>query len=774
VIAVMMIALAVAMLPFWRLSGQFFEQQARQPSRLYGSSTLLVDGGLVDLDAVVAELALAGYHPRDRGELPPGRFRRAAGRFEVHLRPHWSPLGLQPRGRVVAELAGQRVTALTLEGRPAETVMLPAPLLATYYDDDREERRPVRLDELPEEVIHAVLAAEDDGFFHHSGLSLAGITRALWVNLRGGEVRQGGSTLTQQLVKNLYLTHERTVSRKLREAILAILVELRYSKRQILEAYLNEIYLGAAEGVNLIGLGSASQAFFGKSPAELTVVEAATVAGMIRAPALYSPVDHPEAARERRDWVLDRMARQGWLSAERVEEARRRPISVTRGMPAEDSAPYFAQRVAEEAVARFAIDPRREKGYRLYSTLRLLDQRAAGAAVAWGLEALEKGWQKGTQVQGPLQAALVSIDPVSGGILAYVGGRDYRQSQFDRAGVARRQAGSAFKPVVYAAAFEQGTTEPAGFVEDGPLTVRLAGRTWSPQNSDGEYQGWVTARTALERSLNTATARLALETGLGIVVDTAHRMGVGGPLEEVPALALGAFEVSPLELATVYGTLANAGVRPAVHGLAAVLDADGRPVAGKPPRSPERVLSPQVAYMVTAILEGVLDRGTGVGARRQGLPDILAGKTGTSNGRRDSWFAGYAPSRSTVVWVGYDDNSPTRLSGARAGVPIWARFMGAVRPPGGYPAFRQPPGLTTAVIDPESGALATDLCPQVITEVFWEGRTPGAICPLHRDPYQEAYWSEPYGGERYNDPPRRHRFRRWLRRVFGDERYDGP
>lgn len=748
--------------PFWRLSSQFADRAARQPSRLYGAATTVEVGTLHEPEALVRTLRWEGYREAEGNGLPPGRYRATDRGLEVHLRRFPGPRGVTGGGRVEIDFRGSRVRELRVEGRSVDRVRLPPPLLASYYGESLEERRPVAVDSLPEELVEAVLAAEDDAFFHHAGLSVTGIARAAWINLRGGEIRQGGSTLTQQLVKNLYLTHERTLGRKVQEAILAILVDLRYDKGRILEAYLDEIYLGSSNGVNLIGVGAASRAFFSKEPAELNLSEAATLAGMIRAPALYSPVRYPDAARERRDWVLGRMVELGWLDSERAEAAKARSVRVDPHPVVRRRAPYFSRVAAEEAARRFGLDDLEGRGYTLLSTLRVDDQEAAREAVGWGVEALESGWQKGARVKGPLQAALVSLDPDTGGIRAYVGGRDYALSQYDRAGQARRQAGSAFKPVVYATAFELGVAAPSSFIEDAPLTVRLAGRRWSPQNSNGEYAGWISARTALERSLNTATARLALDTGLEPIVENARRMGVAARLDEVPSLALGAFEVSPLEMATVYATLARGGIRPPVHGLDGVLDPLGQPVEGRPLAEPERALSAEVAYMVTSVLQGVLDRGTGAGVRSQGLRDPLAGKTGTSNERRDSWFAGYSPEKASVVWVGYDDNSPTRMSGARAALPIWARFTAATRPPGGYADFDRPPGVVTAGVDPVTGELATDGCPEVIREVFLRGHAPRSVCRLH-DRGRRGDWRT-----RDDDRRRRGSVRRWLDRVFGD------
>jgi penicillin-binding protein 1B len=705
-----------------------------------------------------------GYEEAAPPTARPGEMAWRNGELDVFLRRRPTPTGWEPAGRLVARVRSSRVVGLSWRGEDRQAVDLEPPLIATFVGEDRDERRPVRLDRLPEHLVHAVLAAEDSGFFHHAGLSPSGIARAAWVNLRGGEVLQGGSTLTQQLVKNLFLSQERTFTRKAREAVLAWLVDLRYDKSQILGAYLNEIYWGSSGSASLIGVGAASWAYFGKVPDDLGLCESAVLAGMIRSPGNYSPIQHPEKARERRDWVLGRMNELGWLADADLETALACPLRTSPGTVVIKRAPWFADAALGEARGRFPIGDPQRSGQTILSTLDWPGQRKAEKAVAWGLEALENGWEKGRSHSGPLQAALVSLDPRTGGVLAYVGGRDYSQSQFDRVAMARRQAGSAFKPVIYTSAFESGAAWPSGFVEDAPLTVVLAGQRWSPQNSDGNYAGWVTVRSAVERSLNLPTVRVALAAGLDQIVDTARAMGISHRLQAVPALALGAFEVTPLELVTAYSTLAAGGLRPPVHAVEAVLDHDGEPLAGRPLPRPVRAVSEESAYLMTAVLQGVLERGTGQSARIQGLTDPLAGKTGTTNDRRDSWFGGYSPDRSTMVWVGYDDNSETRLSGSRAGLPIWARFTWSVRPVGGYPVFRQPPGIATAVIDPESGELATEDCPTVLTEVFRAGQVPQTMCRLH------GFWGEwqpRHPGQVEWQREERHSRWRWLRRVFG-------
>ena len=643
-----------------------------------------------------------------------------------------------------------------LYGVPASPNAEP-PLIASYYGPDLRERRPVALDDLPEEVILAVLAAEDAYFLEHSGFSFLGTLRAAWVNLQAREVRQGGSTLTQQLVKNLYLTQRRTLIRKLQEMVLAIFLELRYSKHAILESYLNEIYWGRSGSVDLMGIGAAAWAYFGKHPKQLDLGESALLAGIIPAPAVLSPLVDPAAARERRDFVLGRLAQLGWLAEARLERAARRDVEAVRGPLVARRAPYFAAAVEAEARRRFGIEELEDAGYVLHSTLSLEDQEKAEEAVRWGLESIEERWEKGREKRAPLEAALISVDPRTGGILAYVGGRNFARSQFDRVAQARRQAGSAFKPIVYATAYADGQATPATLLEDTPLRVVLAGKEWSPRNSDGKYRGWISSRSALEQSLNVPTARLALQVGLEGIIDTARRLGIGDRLEPYPAMALGAGEVSPAEMASVYATLAAGGRRPTLHTLRTVHDRFGAEVAGRPVAAPERVLDEGVAWMVTQVLQGVLDRGTARNARQQGIEGPLAGKTGTTNDRRDSWFAGYSPERMSLIWVGYDDNSTTRLSGARAALPIWSRFTAGVRPTGGYSNFPRPAGAVMARIDPTTGGLATDRCPSWTEEAFLADHTP-ALCVKHSG-WRARPLDQPEGVE---VGKKKHPFKRWL------------
>jgi penicillin-binding protein 1B len=724
----------VAVTDAWRVSGRFPAALSRQPSRLYGRVLELTPGASCRLADLAARLARQGYEREagdeasatvpgvaaDEGALRPGTYRLRGETLSVGLRRFPTPAGWDGGRPLVVEVRDGRISRLQLAGRPVAQAAIEPPLLASFYGPAVEERWPVSLDELPSRVVQTVLAAEDDGFFHHSGLSARGIARAAWVDLRGRELRQGGSTITQQLVRTLFLSRRRSLLRKTREALLAEIAELRHDKRSILEAYLNSISWGRSGPANLVGLGAAARTWFGKPPQELDLAQAASLAAMIRAPTEYSPVSHPAGLIQRRNRVLARLADLGWVDRGEVSRAQAEPLgAVPRPLEPRPCAPWFADFAAQEARRRFGVEDLAGGGYLLFASLDASEQQRAEAAVNAELARLA---ERAADAGGPapasadrrqrrerrLEAALVSVDPRDGSILAYVGGRDRRRSQFDRLAQARRPLGSAFKPVVYAAAFDSGVATPATLLDDSPVLVRTGAELWQPQNYDRAFRGWVTAGGALEQSLNVPTVRLALAVGLRRIANLAEAMGLGGPPAAVPALALGTVEASPLAVARMYSTLATLGLRPTLHGLDTVRDRNGIVLAGGELPPPQRVLPAPAAYLVTSLLQGAVDHGTASAVRRQGLSDPLAGKTGTTSDRRDSWFAGYSPDRVTVVWVGYDDDAETRFSGATAAVPLWSRFMLAVRPAAGYPAFAPPPGLIDVeAAEPQTAAMTT-------------------------------------------------------------------
>ncbi len=750
--------------PYWEMSGHFVTLPTVQPSRLYARPYRLYLGARLKPEALADRLSALHYAPAVDGELEPGRFRSSAQQVAV-FRRHF-PGATADRGGdlLVVEFDGDKVIGLTRAEHPAREAWLDPPLLASYYGDALLERRPLGLGEIAPGTVRAVLAAEDASFFEHPGISFTGILRAVWVNLRGKGVMQGGSTLTQQLVKNIYLTSERTMSRKLREALLSVMLEWRYSKEQILEAYLNQIFWGRSGSVNLIGVGAASAAYCGKEPRELSLAESALLAAMIRAPGAYHPVDDAAAARTRRDFILDRLVALKWTDRATAEAAKKEPLPTPLAALSRRTAPYFADAVVAEAKRRFGVGELADGGFILLSTLDIDDQHAAEVAVLAGLEELAGKSEKVRKKETPLQAALVSLEPGTGAVRAWVGGRDFRASQFDRAGSARRQAGSAFKPLVYATAFENGTATPATLLEDAPLTLESGGKSWTPMNDDDEFHGWVTARTAVEQSYNLPTIRLALATGLPRIVASAKALGLTANLKAVPSIAIGSFEVAPVELAVAYSAFANGGVRPVARMLEAVQTSDGSPLASTDAMAGKAVYSPQTAFLVTTLLQGVVDYGTARPMRGLGLKDPVAGKTGTSNNRRDNWFVGFTPERATAVWVGFDDDSPTPFSGSKAALPMWTKFMLAVRPAGGYSRFAAPDGIRVVLIDPVSGELATERCPEVLSEAFPAGRPPQIVCHLHGG--SRSLPIDPQMRSEMEDQRKEKGVASWLKRVF--------
>jgi penicillin-binding protein 1B len=707
-----------------------------------------VDVGAVDLAGTLGRL---GYVQTRGAPSEPGQFRRDARAWDIVLRR-----GQQPIDRVRLELRGTRIARVVRNGRPVADAVLEGEVLTSASDRPGEEYRPVRLADVPITLIQAVLAAEDHRFFDHAGLDLRGVARAAWANTRAGRVRQGGSTITQQLVKNRLLSPRRTFGRKLHEAWLATLVEWRYPKEVILESYLNDIYMGQRGGLAVRGMGAAARAYFGKEVHQLTLGEAALLAGMPRAPNIYSPAVNPERARERRDWVLGRMRELGWI-ADADQGAATAERVLARGTAGDGQpAAYFTDHVRQELEA--VLDPDRiadARGATIETTLDPALQRFATRAVTRGLERLDTRKRLARSAAGErLQAALVAIDPADGRVKAMVGGRDYGQSQFNRATLARRQPGSAFKPFVYAAALTARRGAPpvtaASLVDDAPISLVVNGERWTPRNSRDYYEGRVTVRRALEASLNAATVQVGQLAGLDTVVRTARALGIESRLSPVPAMTLGSFEVTPLELARAYAPFANGGGRPRGPAtLRAVRMADGE-VLTFGADGPERVLSPAEAYLMTSLMAGVVRAGTAIDARSLGPTAPIAGKTGTTNDGRDAWFVGYTPTLVAVVWVGFDSAEPHGLSGAEAALPIWIDFMRQALAAYPAPAFDVPAGISIADIDATNGKLATRFCPIVVRETFLEGTEPPP-CDEHGgvDDRVRDWWL---------------RFRDWLRR----------
>ena len=681
------------------------------PSRIYSDEFLLYAGLDVDAAGVARRLQRLAYRSAEGSPAYGGEYRRAPGVLEVALRP--GAQGQAATRRVRFDLDGARIEAITDldSGETLAAVALEPEELTGIFAGTWEDRRVVKVIEVAPVLVRAILATEDSRFFAHHGVDVIGIGRAVVANVRSGKVRQGGSTLTQQLMKNFFLTTERTFSRKLVELAMALVAERRYSKMQILENYLNEIYLGQRGARGVFGVAEASDFYFGKHPRDLTVPEAALLAGLVRAPNAYSPFTAPERTLERRNTVLKLLLAAGDIDEAAYAAAIATPLGVVPAPPDGTIAPFFVDHVKSELAKRFPADVLTTEGLNIYTTLDPLLQEQAQRALQGRLERLEKERPRlaAAAEQDRLEGALVALSPSTGEIKAMVGGRNYQASQFNRATQARRQTGSTFKPIVYLAAMLDADPArhltPASRLSDEPFTWPLEdGREWTPANYGDHYYGEVSARFALERSLNAATARVASSVGLPAVVALAQSMGVSGPLPEVPALVLGALEATPLEMASVYAVLANGGTRAEPVAIKRVTSRDGEVILGEAPAL-RAVVPPDTAYVLTHMLEGVLDAGTASAAREAGFRHPAAGKTGTTNDYRDAWFIGFTPDLLAAVWVGFDRRAPLGMSGATAALPLWTDFMKEAVAPLPPRPFLPPPGVTLVRLDRESGAL---------------------------------------------------------------------
>ncbi|MCC6642841.1 MAG: PBP1A family penicillin-binding protein [Deltaproteobacteria bacterium] len=717
---------------------RFDGQRFRVPSRVLSAPTLLYPGLDWAQSDVRGTLARLGYQQAPPGTpLAPGHFVWGPERAALSLRAFEHPSRGEDAQLVELDLEGHEITALRdlPEGRERSAVQLEPETVGAYYGPDREQRDLVRLGEVPRSLLDAIIAVEDQRFDTHHGIDPFRIAGALWVNLRSGSITQGGSTLTQQLVKNFFLSPERTVSRKLQEAAMALIVELRYGKDEILECYLNEIYMGQRGSTEVHGVGEASRLYFGKPVRELTLAESATLAAVIPGPNRLSPFDQTERARARRNLVLDLMLEQGRIDAASHDAAVAEPLRPAPLVVEPAEARFFLDALRRQLPDVYDFDVLSSEGLEIYSTLDPRLQRIAARAVREGLAALEQRFPR-LVPKDPgkaLQACLVAVQPQTGQILALVGSRGYGESQFDRCTQAHRQAGSTFKPFVYIAALEPQGGSPtitlASQVDDEPLTIASPGAPiWRPANYDHEFHGRVPVREALERSMNVATARLAQRVGIDRVADVARRLGIESPLPRVPSLALGVADVTPLELARAYATLASGGIRPGLRTYEDIVDPSGQAIPGRSTRS-ERALDPGTAYLATSLLEGVVDRGTAAGIRNAGISGPIAGKTGTTDDEKDSWFVGFTPEMVAVVWVGFDAPRKTGLTGAAGALPIWIRFLKEATGGEVHGQFAAPPEVVQVDVDPRSGALATDGCPERRSEVFLLGTEPTDVCP---------------------------------------------
>lgn len=683
---------------------------------IYAAPRTLRAGQKLSRDGLAAALRRAGYVESDESsDVWNGSFsvRDAA----VEIRPNNT--GGYPEIVRVAFYPEGRIQELTGDGLGLDSFTLAPESLTNDAAMKNGARSQVAFKDIPPVLVSAITSIEDRRFFDHHGLDIFGVARALLRNAGDERLGQGGSTITQQLIKNTYLTPERTLRRKYAEAMLSFTLERRVSKEDIFALYCNEIYLGQRGVVAVRGVDQAARVFFGKNLKDLSLPEAATIAGMIQSPSRYSPVRHNDSARARRNTVLGTMVRDGLIPLDQAASAAKEPVLIADFDPALESvAPYFIDYVNRGSEARAsARAPEKDIDAPLITTLDLDLQKLAAQALQRQLEHLDTIYKPRGLTP---QAALVAIDPRTGDVLAMVGGRDYGQSQLNRVTDARRQPGSVFKPFVYAAALESGMS-PLRMFKDAPQKFTYDRKSkYRPMNYGGGFSmREVTMRTGLIKSLNVVTVDIAMQTGLARVANTALKFGLPRPVP-YPALALGTTEVTPLQIAAAYAAFANGGksIQPHV-------------IADREQPSENQIIQPASAYIITDMLEGVIDHGTARAARGLIPKTAVAGKTGTS---RDGWFVGYTPNLVCAVWIGFDDNKQLGLTGAEAALPVWTEFMkGAVdlQPELGGKAFELPPGITIVEIDPDTEELATGKCPQHETVAIAAAQAPTSECFRH-------------------------------------------
>lgn len=595
--------------------------------------------------------------------------------------------------------------------------------IVSLYGSEWRVAEPVTLADLPDFVPNAFLAAEDSRFRSHPGIDPIGIGRAAVTNVVAGGVAEGGSTITQQLAKMRFLSAKRTLSRKFLEAGLALLIELRLSKDEILEAYLNEVYLGHRDGREVRGLGEAARVYFGKSPAKLTVAEAALIAGMIRAPNRDNPDERSRIAKQRRDAVLGVMLDKKWIDKIQHEKAVAADAEFSPGSRRLRPHPYLLAALRQEFIDRVGERQLAAGGLRIHTAVDREMQTVAEQSVRSGTARLRRA-HGFLRRKKPLQAALLSIDPATGGIRALVGGSDFSRSQFDRTRRMRRQPGSAAKPFTYAAAIESRRITPASVVQDQPFQIQLArNRTWDPKNYDGQFRGPVTVREAFEKSLNVPAVRVASDVGVDRVQAVWHEAGITGDLSNTPAIALGVDDVTMRDLIAAYSIFPNLGVRTEPHLIESV-EKDGDEMYRYEIQRADAI-DPAVAYVVHALMRGVVIRGTAAGLNQYGLT-YVAGKTGTTSNYRDAWFVGYVPDLLTAVWVGFDDGTPLRMSSGEAAVPIFGSFLSRV--PHNSDEIAAPQGVSVVEVEAATGLVWQPGCGPSVIEAFLSGTEPRQQC----------------------------------------------
>ncbi len=613
-----------------------------------------------------------------------------------------------------------------------------------------ERRILILLERMPPHLIDALLATEDRRFFKHWGVNLLALGRAFWNNLWEWRWAQGASTITQQLARTLFLTPEKTISRKIKEILTAIKIEKNYSKEEILEMYLNQCYFGKGA----YGIQAAALRYFNKNVEDLFISECAVLIGIPKSPSRYSPIDHPKLAQLRRNIVLNAMRDFKKISEELADSLKELPLEINPTSVPTGEAPYFTEMVRQYLENRYGEDVLYREGLSVYTTLNWDLQKAAEEALKTQLDVLQKNMENThalrdtnyttvitdssgaepteIRVYKEIQGAFVALENKTGNILALIGGKDFQQSQFNRAVQAKRQPGSGFKPFIYTAAIDNGA-RPIDIMYDTPLFLMGEdGKEWNPENFDKIFRGPVTLREALAKSINVISAKLIGKVTPQQTIFYASNMGIKSPLSPYPSLALGTSEVTLQEMVTAFSVFPNQGIKVAPKYILKITDRYGNTLEENKTSKKEEVLSAQTAYIMTTMLQTVINKGTGWGARARGFYRPAGGKTGTSDDCTDNWFTGFTPQITAGVWIGYDDKTVIgeNITGAHTALPVWSDFMIKAHDTLKVEDFDIPPGIIFKTVCLESGLLATNRCPRIIIDVFTEETVPKEYCQL--------------------------------------------
>ncbi|MBV9770441.1 MAG: PBP1A family penicillin-binding protein [Bryobacterales bacterium] len=704
-------------------------------SMLFAAPRTVDAGDIADPQEIAADLRRSGYTESPSNRM--GYYTLKPDEIDVYPGPD----SYFKRDEGVIKFAGRKVKqiiALSDNTERTEYILEPE-LISNLFDKNREKRRLVKYEDIPPVLVHAVVSAEDKRFFQHSGFDPVRIIKAAYVDLREHRYAQGASTLSQQLARSFWLDNDKTWRRKIPEVLITMHLEQKLKKEKIFEYYANQVPLGHRGSFGIRGFGEAAQVYFGKDISKLTLPEAATLAGLIQQPSFTNPFRWPERARQRRNVVLKLMRENKYIGDQEYAKAVASPLVLGKQGSGSTEAPYFVDLVNDTLLDKFPDYNFQSNTYRVYTTLDPNLQRDATEAIRIGMEEVDKRI-KGRKKRDPSypdpQCALIAIDPQTGAVLAMSGGRNYGTSQLNRI-LAKRQPGSSFKPFVYAAALNTELSNnggqvitPATMIDDEQTTFYFDGKPYEPSNFEHKFYGNVSLRDALAHSLNVATVKLAEQTGYDKVVDLARRAGMNLEIHPTPAVALGAYEVTPLEIAGAYTIFDNHGIYSKPYFVSDIASDHGAILFDDKPEH-HQVLDPRLAFQMDQLLEEVVRSGTGAGVWGRGINFPVAGKTGTSH---DGWFAGFTSKLICVVWVGFDDNRELNLEGAKSALPVWAEFMRRAHEHREYRSvseFEAPAGVVGVQIDPASGQLATASCPKVRTEYFVDGTQPTELCQLH-------------------------------------------